>query len=115
MGGLILLEAVGQGRRWFDGAVVTAPMLPFAGMRGAATLPNGAKVGARIGLGRMYVPGGGPIPVVHGPFLGNRATSDPVRYERASSIVQHAPELALGSPTIAWANAAFEVMDRIED
>jgi lysophospholipase len=115
MGGLILLEAVRQGRRWFDRAVVTAPMLHFAGMRGGPTVPIVAKVGARIGLGRMYVPGGGPIPVVHGPFFGNRATSDPVRYERASSIVQSAPELALGSPTIAWANAAFEVMDRIED
>ncbi|HEY7458365.1 MAG TPA: alpha/beta hydrolase [Xanthobacteraceae bacterium] len=115
MGGLILLEAVKQGRRWFDRAVITAPMLHFARMRGGPIVPFVVKLGQAVGLGRLYVPGGGPVPVVHGPFLGNRATSDPVRYERAASTVQSAPHLALGSPTIAWANAAFSVMRRAED
>jgi lysophospholipase len=115
MGGLILLEAVRQGRRWFDRAVITSPMLRFAGMRGGMLIPYIAKIGRMAGLGRLYVPGGGPVPVVHGPFLGNRATSDPVRYERSASIVQSAPDLALGSPTIAWVSAAFDVMARVED
>lgn len=115
MGGLILIDAVKQGRRWFDRAVVTAPMLHFAGMRGGPFIPYIAKIARMLALGRLYVPGGGPVPIAHRPFLGNRATSDAVRYERAASIVQSAPELALGSPTIGWLSAAFEVMERIED
>ena len=53
--------------------------------------------------------------IASGPFQDNRATSDPVRYERAASIVQGAPELAIGSPTIGWAHAAFEAQKRAAD
>jgi lysophospholipase len=115
MGAVILLEAVHQGRRWFDRIVLTAPMLQLAGRRGlrvSSLVTNAARL---VGLGRLYIPGGGPLPIVLGPFQGNRATSDQVRYERNASIVQSAPGLALGSPTIAWAHAAFEVQERIAD
>jgi lysophospholipase len=115
MGALILLEAVQQGRRWFDRIVLTAPMLSLAGRRGLRFTSFAANAARLIGLGRLYVPGGGPHPVVLGPFQGNRATSDQVRYERTASIVQSAPDVALGSPTIAWAHAAFEVQKRIAD
>jgi lysophospholipase len=115
MGGLILLEAVRLGRRWFDRAVLTAPLLAFAAMRGGPLIPYVAKLSRRIGLGRLYVPGGGPLPIVHRPFLGNRATSDPVRYERTASIVRSAPDLAVGSATLAWVAAAFDVMERVAD
>ena len=115
MGALILLEAVQQGRRWFDRIVLTAPMLRLAGARGQRFAPLAANVGRLLGVGRLYVPGGGPSPVVLGPFQGNRATSDQVRFERTASIVQAAPDLALGSPTIAWAHAAFEVQGRVAD
>jgi lysophospholipase len=113
MGALILLEAVKQGRRWFDRIVLTAPMLRFAGPRGQTHARVAANFGRWFGLGRLYVPGGGPLAVVDGPFSGNRATSDPVRFERTASIVQSAPDLGLGSPTIAWARAAFQVMERV--
>jgi lysophospholipase len=115
MGALILLEAVQQGRRWFDRIVLTAPMLSLAGARGQWFAPLAANMGRMIGLGRLYIPRGGPQPVVLGPFQGNRATSDQVRYERTASIVQSVPDLALGSPTIAWAHAAFEVQKRVAD
>jgi len=115
MGGLILLEAVKHGRRWFDRVVLTAPLLQFVGARNRAHWRIGAKIAPLLGLGRLYVPGGGPLAVVDGPFSGNRATSDPVRFERTASIVQSAPDLALGSPTIAWARAAFRAMDRVAD
>ena len=55
------------------------------------------------------------MPIASGPFQDNRATSDPVRYERAASIVQSVPELAIGSPTIGWAHAAFTVQKRVAD
>lgn len=115
MGGLILLEAVRSGRRWFDRIVMTAPLLQFARVPRGPVVPFAAKLGRLAGLGRLYVPRGGPQPVVHGPFLGNRATSDPVRYERTATIVQSAPDLALGSPTIAWVHAAFTVMEKVAD
>ena len=115
MGGLILLEAVKQGRRWFDRIVLTAPLLHFTGTRGRWFAPYAANVARLVGLGRMYVPGGEPIAISHRPFHGNRATSDPVRYERTASIVQSAPDLALGSPTVAWAHAAYKVMKRVNE
>lgn len=115
MGALILLEAVKQGRRWFDRIVLTAPMLSFAGPRGRTIARIGASFARLPGVGRLYVPGGGPQAVVDGPFHGNRATSDPVRFERTAAIVQSAPDLALGSPTLAWAHAAFQVMQRVAD
>jgi lysophospholipase len=115
MGALILLEAVHQGRRWFDRIVLTAPMLGLAGARGQWFAPYAANFSRMLGLGRLYIPGGGPLPMAHGPFQGNRATSDQVRFERTASILQSAPELALGSPTIAWAHAAFVVQKRVAD
>jgi lysophospholipase len=115
MGALVLLDAVHRGRRWFDRIVLTTPMLHFAGRRGQWYSPIFANVGRLLGLGRLYVPGGGPVAIASGPFQDNRATSDPVRYERAASIVQSVPELAIGSPTIGWAHAAFEVQKRVAD
>lgn len=115
MGALIMLEAVHQGRRWFDRVVLTAPMLRFAGRRGRAFARMAANTAGSLGFGRLYIPGGGPAAVINGPFQGNRATSDQIRYERSASIVQSVPELAIGSPTIAWVRAAFDVQSRIED
>jgi lysophospholipase len=113
MGALVLLEAVRHGRRWFDRIVLTAPMLRFTGWRGRSFATFGANIGRLVGLGRLYVPGGGPMPVAIGPFQDNRATSDAIRYERTVSIIENAPEIALGSPTIAWAHAAYEAMQRV--
>lgn len=115
MGGLILLEAVHHGRRWFERVVMTAPMLRFGGGRGQAFARVAANFAGTIGFGRLYIPGGGPLAVINGPFQGNRGTSDQVRFERAASIIQSAPELAIGSPTIGWVRAAFEVQERVAD
>jgi lysophospholipase len=115
MGALVLLEAVHMGRRWFDRIVMTSPMLRFVGPRGRWFAPIAAKVGKNLGLGRLYVPRGGPVPMAERPFPDNRATSDPMRYERTAAIVQAAPQLALGSATVAWAHAAFEVMEKVAD
>jgi lysophospholipase len=84
-------------------------------MRGGPIIPYVAKLSGLVGLGRLYIPGGGPLPISHRPFLGNRATSDPVRYERTASIFRSAPDLAVGSATLAWVRAAFEVMERVAD
>lgn len=115
MGGVILIETARLGRRWFDRSVLISPMIELGGYRGHRLAPAAAKLGWLLGLGRTYVPGGGPLAVISRPFLGNPFTSDPVRYERTAAIVEAAPELGIGSATIGWINAAYETMNRLRD
>ncbi len=49
------------------------------------------------------------------PFEGNPVTSDPARYARSALVAEHAPELAIGGPTVGWVKAAFAVMDKLSD
>jgi lysophospholipase len=115
MAGAILLEAVRLGRRWFDRIVLAAPMIAFTRFRWPRATHNFVRVATAAGLGRLYVPGGGPAATANRPFIGNLITSDPVRYARISAILEAAPELAVGSPTIAWMNAAFRVTRAFAD
>lgn len=57
--------------------------------------------------GRAYVWHGSDTPEETKPFEGNALTSDPERYQRNRQIVEAAPHLALGSPTVAWLRAAY--------
>ena len=96
--------------RWFDRMVLSSPMLhlaqsPLLGLAGpvARTLHS-------LGFGSLYVPGGSPAIGALQPFAGNIVTSDPVRYTRAASVIEAERSLGLGSPTIAWADAALRAM-----
>lgn len=113
MGAAVLLEAIRGGKRWFDRMVLSAPLIGLQEFRVGGLLQRGASVATAFGLGRLYVPGGGPLPRASRPFLGNILTSDPVRYERTASIIEAAPELAVGSPTLGWTNAAFALMEEL--
>ena len=62
------------------------------------------------GCGSLYVPTGDGGIMESRPFVGNMLTSDPVRYARNAAVLEAEPELALGAPTIAWADAAFRAM-----
>lgn len=61
-----------------------------------------------IGLGWIYIPGGDYDP--HIPFEGNLQSSDRTRFERSGKVLDKAPELALGSPTMGWLRAAANCM-----
>lgn len=113
MGGTILLEAVHQGRRWFDRIVLSSPMIKLYGLGARPWVKIVARYGTMLGFGKSYSPGGGPAAIR--PFLGNLLTSDPIRFQRAASIIETVPELGLGSPTLAWAAAAYVVIDRLSD
>jgi lysophospholipase len=110
MGASVLLRAAYKNRRWFDRIVLTAPMIELD----MVSMPRLARAVAQImrlgGMGASYVPGGGRTALASQPFAGNPLTSDPVRYARTSALIEAEPELGLGSPTIAWMNAAFRVM-----
>ena len=47
------------------------------------------------------------------PFIGNLLTSDPVRYARNVAVLEAEPALAIGWPTVAWADAAFRMIGEL--
>jgi lysophospholipase len=110
MGATILLRAAHQGHRWFDRMVLLAPMIGLPGARRALPTRLTVKAMRLSGLGGMYVPGGDASVMMRRPFLGNLLTSDPVRYARNVAVLEAEPRLAIGWPTVGWADAAFRVM-----
>jgi lysophospholipase len=110
MGATVLLRAAHQGHRWFDRMVLLAPMIGLPGMRRALGTRVTVKAMRLLGLGGMYVPGGDATIMMQRPFLGNLLTSDPVRYARNVAVLEAEPRLAIGWPTVGWADAAFKVM-----
>jgi len=115
MGGAVLIRAVQHGRRWFDRIVVTAPMVGLSGAAGTPFARGSAQAMRLIGLGASYVPGGGGTAINTLPFAGNHLTSDPVRYARTVAILEAEPSLGIGSPTVAWVDAAFKTMREFAD
>lgn len=110
MGGAVMLRIAHAGKRWFDRMVLSAPMIDLPGH--ATSLPARLLLRAMrlAGQGGRYVPGGNDVLANTEPFVGNKLTSDPVRYARNAAIVAEDPTLGLASPTIAWADTAFRTM-----
>jgi lysophospholipase len=114
-GATVLIRAAYRGHRWFDRVVLTAPLIALAGA-GAAPYASAVVRALRLtGFGSMYVPGGSAAIMETRPFAGNILTSDPVRYARNAAILEAEPSLALGSPTVAWVDAAFRAMRPIRE
>lgn len=110
MGATVMLRAAAKGHRWFDRMVLCAPMIKLTNLRLLPVLPAVARTLRLAGLGTAYIPGGGGTCAACGPFLDNPVTSDPIRHARTAAVVESEPGLALGSPTIAWADAAMRAM-----
>jgi lysophospholipase len=115
MGATVLLRAAFQGHRWFDRMVLLAPLVGLPGLRRLAVTRIGIKLLRMMGLGGMYVPGGDASVMMQRPFEGNLLTSDPVRYARNLAVVEAEPKLSIAWPTVAWADAAFNVMDELAE
>ena len=110
MGGAVLLKACHEGSRWFDRAVFSAPMIALPANRMTRAAGPLARTMRLIGRGSGYVPTGHGAPIGVDDFVGNVLTSDPVRYARNMAVLEEAPELGIGAPTIAWADAALRLM-----
>ena len=111
MGGAIAIRACHDGRRWFDRVVLSAPMLALPPRRFAGMAGPMARFMRMVGRGSAYVPGSGEHePAGPEDFIGNVLTSDPVRFARNTAILVEEPDLALGAPTIAWADSALRQM-----
>ncbi len=115
MAGPILIKAALSRNCWFDRIILSSPMLQFADLPiSPVSLRVMAELGNLLGLGDAYVPGlGRDKSMLETEFAGNKLTSDRGRFERNRAIVQEAPELAVGAPTISWLNAALKAMDEV--
>ncbi|HZQ11868.1 MAG TPA: alpha/beta hydrolase [Pseudolabrys sp.] len=110
MGGAVAIRACHGGSRWFERVVLSAPMiaLPQKGVtRMAGPLARFMRL---IGRGGAYVPAGNQESGGTESFIGNVLTSDPVRFARNALVLEQEPALGLGSPTIAWVDAAMRQM-----
>jgi lysophospholipase len=110
MGGAAAIRACHAGSRWFDRVVLLAPMIALAPGRLTRVAGPLARFLRLIGRGSGYVPGGGPGVIGTEEFIGNVLSSDPVRFARNQAILEEEPILGLGSPTVAWADAALQQM-----
>jgi lysophospholipase len=115
MGGAVMMNISKKGSRWFDRIVISAPMIELAGMWGSSLFRMSARAMRYAGMGSSYIPGGDGTVVANGPYIGNLLTSDPVRHARTKAILEAEPALGIGSPTIAWADAAYRVMNSYAD
>jgi lysophospholipase len=111
MGGAIAIRALHDGNRSFERMVVTAPMIALPHTAVAKVAGPLARFMRLLGRGSGYVPTGSPRTSGSEDFIGNVLTSDPVRFARNAAVLEHAPELGLGSPTVAWVDAAVRVMN----
>ncbi|MCB1515171.1 MAG: alpha/beta hydrolase [Hyphomicrobiaceae bacterium] len=116
MGGNILLRAATQPGSWFSHMVMTAPMVQIADEK--IGIPQGlalrlAEMVSMSGFSTSFVPGGSSTPVEMGAFEGNVLTSDPERWARTKAVLQAAPELGLGAPTVGWLRAAMRSCARL--
>jgi lysophospholipase len=110
MGGNILLRQVTVTGSWFDRMILSAPMIALADEK--VRVPQAlarlyAEVIGALGGARWYVPGGTDRPAETAPFDSNDLTSDEDRFSRNRQILEAAPQLGLGSPTIGWLRAAY--------
>ena len=111
MGAAVTIRACHDGSRWFDRIVLSAPMIALAPGRLVRMAGPLARLMRYIGRGGAYVPSGDASVTGTEAFIGNVLTSDPVRYARNAAILEHEPALALGAPTVAWADAALRQMN----
>ena len=116
MGGNILLRNAALPSSWFSRMVLSAPMIAIAperlGTSMALSRAYAETLGA-LGMGASYVKGGVDEPLEMGPFEGNPITGDRERYQRNRMVLEAAPALGLGSPTIAWLRAALRSIARL--
>ncbi len=114
-GGAIALLALARAGMPFHRAMMTSPLVGIARLPSKTGVRLLARLLSSIGLSSLFIPTGGPSSVVEKPFEGNPLTGDPIRYALGAKWVAAAPELALGDPTIGWADATFEALARFEE
>jgi lysophospholipase len=111
----VLDHGVAKGGSPFARIVGTAPMLSLGGFGGTGFARSLAGFLRWTGLGRLYIPGGGPHTLLEKPFAHNILTGDRRRFERAGHILAASPDLGIGDPTVAWLHSAYRLMNRLAE
>lgn len=110
MGGAIALNAAYESWLPFRRLITTTPMIGLALLKRIGAAAILARTLRLLGLGKMFVPGGGETSISTMPFKGNRLTTDPVRYARNAEAATAIGPGAIGAPTVAWMDSAFRFM-----
>jgi len=107
MGAAVAIRSCHDGSRWFDRVVLSAPLIALPEGRLTSVAGPLARFMRFLGRGGAYVPSGDSSVMGTEDFVSNVLTSDPVRYARNAAVLEAEPELGLGAPTVAWADAAL--------
>jgi lysophospholipase len=114
-GASIMLQQARRSASPFARLVLLAPLVDIRDLR----FPQGARLLADflnvLGLGGAFIPGGRSKSIMAKPFKGNKLTSDERRYARNAAILEAAPQLGIGDPTVGWVHAAFRLIDDFAD
>ena len=119
-GGNILLRNARMESSWFERIVATAPLIRLSQKVISSPVGRGtaewlAELLCLVGLSEHFVPQGNEHLFEEMPFEGNPLTSDPERFRRNVQVLEAAPHLGIGSPTIGWLRAAFRSMRLVGD
>lgn len=116
MGGHILLRSATSKTCWFDRIVLCSPLIDTVPELVPSTwLRFRIEVTVLFGMGDMFIPSGSSDLWETGPFDETRLTSDRLRYERIRDVLMAAPQLGIGSPTMAWTLAASRSIMQINN
>ncbi len=110
LGGNILLRAAQDEASPFARMILLSPMVEIHEQMLGASRPLAklyCDIASLSGFATAYVRGGGNEPTDLSDFESNRLTGDFVRWSRIKSILEAAPDLALGAPTVGWLRAAL--------
>lgn len=110
LGGNVLLRGAQAEDSPFSRMILTSPMIKIheAALRNSQQLTRAyAETAGLMGLAMAYVKGGSDEPEEMQEFESNVLTSDFVRWSRNKAVLDQAPELALGSPTVGWLRSAL--------
>lgn len=110
LGGNVLLRGAQSESSVFARMILVSPMIQIhdSQLRNPPGLVRAySECACLVGLSTAYVKGGSDEPEQLLEFDGNDLTSDYVRWSRNKAVLDQAPELGIGSPTIGWLRSAM--------
>ncbi len=118
MGGHIVLRSAAKAGSWFDRLVLSAPMIKLP--RSQLGFPEPivrafAEVACLLGFDKQPAPGAIDWRDGRGGFEDNRLTTDRERYSRNRALIEAAPHLTIGVPTIGWLRATMRSLAVVGD
>lgn len=118
MGGHVLLRCASRPGCWFERLILSSPMIALT--RDQLGFPKPfvrfvAEAACLIGLKSQPVPGVQDWRESSVDFASNKLTSDRERYSRSRALVEAAPQLTVGVPTLGWLRAAMRSMAQVSE